>query len=202
MSDQTEPRPARHSPMGYAQQARHERELQAKKQEARQANPSPLGQLVEDAQSRGGAVLSEEEKQKLHEARTAPKLPGAARGDTPGLAPAEEMVIAGPAGGDMSSAGSMSAAFDGGGAGAPTANPPLPRDMAPMTESHEGGAGSPALNDVLLRQEALHMAAFLSSAVDEQLRDHAAVIANPRAHELAVRAADALGDLYQVLGAV
>lgn len=49
--------------------------------------------------------------------------------------------------------------------------------------------------------EALHMASYLASAVDEQLHDHPAIAANPKWSALAQRAVEALAELYQVIGA-
>jgi hypothetical protein len=49
--------------------------------------------------------------------------------------------------------------------------------------------------------EALHMAAFLERAVSGELLEHGAVLANPAWFALAERAAAALADLYQAIGA-
>jgi hypothetical protein len=51
------------------------------------------------------------------------------------------------------------------------------------------------------RHEVLHMSLFLAQCVEEQLIDHAQIKANPRWHELAERANDALLALYQAIGA-
>ena len=48
--------------------------------------------------------------------------------------------------------------------------------------------------------EALHMASFLTFAVDEELCQHEAIKANPKWLALAVKAAGALGDLYRAIG--
>lgn len=56
------------------------------------------------------------------------------------------------------------------------------------------------MTDKLLRHEALHMASFLTSAVDEELCEHPAVKANPKWRKLAIKAVDALGDLYSAIG--
>ena len=49
--------------------------------------------------------------------------------------------------------------------------------------------------------EALHMASFLCSAVDEELTQHAAIKANPEWLALAQKAVDTLMELYQKIGA-
>lgn len=49
--------------------------------------------------------------------------------------------------------------------------------------------------------EALHMASFLSGAVDQELCEHASIAANERWLALAVTARDALAELYQTIGA-
>jgi hypothetical protein len=49
--------------------------------------------------------------------------------------------------------------------------------------------------------EALHMASFLASAVDQELREHPAIQANPEWLKLAETATEALADLYQKIGA-
>lgn len=48
--------------------------------------------------------------------------------------------------------------------------------------------------------EALHMACFLAEAVDEQLCEHPAVSANQEWFQLAVKAKQALSDLYNQIG--
>lgn len=48
--------------------------------------------------------------------------------------------------------------------------------------------------------EALHMASFLASAVDEELREHPAIQANPKWKALAETATDALIELYSAIG--
>jgi hypothetical protein len=58
----------------------------------------------------------------------------------------------------------------------------------------------PTLDDYS-RQEALHMTAFLMKAVIYELSEHPAVEANPQWLALAERAAEALHDLYQAIGA-
>jgi hypothetical protein len=54
--------------------------------------------------------------------------------------------------------------------------------------------------DEFSRHEALHMASFLSEAVNGQLCEHLAVMANPLWLALAERASTALSDLYQAIG--
>lgn len=49
--------------------------------------------------------------------------------------------------------------------------------------------------------EALHMASFLCNAVDEELSEHEAIKANPEWLALSRKAVDALGELYQKIGA-
>lgn len=49
--------------------------------------------------------------------------------------------------------------------------------------------------------EALHMTSFLASAVDEQLCEHSAIMANPEWLDLANTAVEALMELYQKIGA-
>lgn len=49
--------------------------------------------------------------------------------------------------------------------------------------------------------EALHMASFLASAVDQELREHPAIQRNPEWLRLAETATEALADLYQKIGA-
>jgi hypothetical protein len=48
--------------------------------------------------------------------------------------------------------------------------------------------------------EALHMAAFLSQAVDNELTEHTAVTRNKEWLKLAKKASQALWDLYQAIG--
>jgi hypothetical protein len=50
--------------------------------------------------------------------------------------------------------------------------------------------------------EALHMAHVFGEMVDGQLAQHPAVLMNPEWKMLADRAAEALADLYQAIGAV
>lgn len=50
--------------------------------------------------------------------------------------------------------------------------------------------------------EVLHMASFLTSAVDEELCEHDAIKSDPELRALAIKAVDALGDLYQAIGRV
>lgn len=49
--------------------------------------------------------------------------------------------------------------------------------------------------------EALHMASFLAGAVDEELVEHLVVVERPEWRALAVKARDALVELYQKIGA-
>jgi hypothetical protein len=51
------------------------------------------------------------------------------------------------------------------------------------------------------RHEVLHMSAFLAKAVDEELLEHEQIKANPEWKALAEKASDALGELYQAIGA-
>lgn len=48
--------------------------------------------------------------------------------------------------------------------------------------------------------EALHMAGYFTGAVDEELCEHPAIKSNPEWRKLAVKAVDALGDLYSAIG--
>lgn len=48
--------------------------------------------------------------------------------------------------------------------------------------------------------EALHMASFLSSAVDTELAQHPAILGNQEWSELASKAVKILGELYQKIG--
>jgi hypothetical protein len=48
--------------------------------------------------------------------------------------------------------------------------------------------------------EALHMAAYLTGAVDEELCEHPAIKANPVWAALARKAVEAMADLYQAIG--
>lgn len=48
--------------------------------------------------------------------------------------------------------------------------------------------------------EALHMASFLTNAVDEELAGHPAILRNSEWYALARTAANALADLYQKIG--
>jgi hypothetical protein len=50
------------------------------------------------------------------------------------------------------------------------------------------------------RHEVLHMANFLSSAVDTELCEHEAIKTNPEWLKLAQQAADLLAELYQAIG--
>lgn len=48
--------------------------------------------------------------------------------------------------------------------------------------------------------EALHMTAALAAMVDRELVEHPAIAGTPEWRDLAARAADALGQLYQEIG--
>jgi len=50
------------------------------------------------------------------------------------------------------------------------------------------------------RHEALHMAQFLESAIDNELVQHPAILKHEKWLKLAVRAADALAELHQAIG--
>jgi len=48
--------------------------------------------------------------------------------------------------------------------------------------------------------EALHMASYFAGAVDEELCEHPAIKGNKEWRKLAIKAVDALGDLYNAIG--
>lgn len=50
--------------------------------------------------------------------------------------------------------------------------------------------------------EALHMTSFLIDAIENELVDHDAIKDRPEWCQLAEKARDALGDLYQAIGKV
>lgn len=50
--------------------------------------------------------------------------------------------------------------------------------------------------------EALHMASYLTQAIDSELSNHPAICANPEWFRLSVEAQDKLAELYQAIGRV
>lgn len=70
-----------------------------------------------------------------------------------------------------------------------------------MVETVEGGGAARFAPGTYGCHEALHIAAVLAAMVDRELAEHPAVKANPAWKALADRASDALGDLYQAIGA-